>query len=1036
MSDQRLGSSEIEAVDALPEGYECLMGGEEMGALMRSMDWSKTPFGAVEQWSQSLRSTISICLNSRFPIAIYWGQNNLLLYNDAWRPILGDKHPWGLGRPAREVWSEIWETVGPEFAKVLTTGKGVFHHDELLEMNRFGYTEECYFDYTFNPIQGEKGGVDGVLNIVTETTYRVLGDRRARLLRDVAAKTGIAKTAEEACDVMIIALQADPDDIPFASLYLVDEHQVRLCAGDSIANQQTVIHLDQSDDWMIAEVARSNEVRVIDHLVDRFGAISGKLWEEPIQKAIVVPIAATGQTKPAAVLVAGVSPRLELNENYHDFFAQVAGQISTAIANARAYEEERKRAEQLAELDRAKTVFFSNVSHEFRTPLALMLGPAEDALREAEGEQRDRLDMIHRNALRLQKLVNTLLDFSRIEAGRIEAVYEPTDLAVLTADLAGMFRSLVERSGLKLRVDCEPLSELAYVDREMWEKIVLNLLSNAFKFTFEGEIAVSVRETGDRIALQVRDTGTGIPESELPHVFERFHRVKGAKGRSYEGSGIGLSLVQELVRLHGGTIEVSSIANEGTCFTVSIPTGCEHLPNDRISSRRHLASTATGATPFVEEALRWLPSRPSEQSETVASEIPVIGTVKSVTPARIVLADDNADMRDYLTRLLNQQYEVEAFPDGAAALQAIRQQIPDLVLSDVMMPEMDGFELLQALRHPPEGSELQAELKTRELPVILLSARAGEEARIEGLAAGADDYLTKPFSARELLARVEATLKLSRLRQEALQREQALRSTSEAAQQKAESAYRRIDQLLESMSDAFIALDKDWHIIYQNATAERINEKPRSEVLGKTLWEEWPASIGSIAEQQYRRAFAERIPVHFEQHYYEPPDHDVWLEVHAYPFEEGLGIFYRDISDRKHAEQALRESEARFRQLTDSAPMLVWMSGTDKLCHYFNQSWLKFTGRTIEQETGHGWVEGVHPEDYDRCLQIYSDSFDQRIPFEMDYRLKRFDGEYRWIYDTGVPRFTPDGEFLGYIGSCVDVHDRKMAEQQKEQLLA
>lgn len=1027
VSEQR--SSKIGALDALPEGYECLMGGEEMGALMRSLDWSSTPFGAVEHWSQSLRSTISICLNSRFPIAIYWGKDHLLLYNDAWRPILGDKHPWGLGRPAREVWAEIWEAIAPGFATVLTTGKGIFYTDERLLMHRFGYTEECYFDYTFNPIQGEKGVVDGVLNIVSETTYRVLNDRRARLLRDVAAKTGMAKTAEEACEVLITALQADPADIAFSMLYLVDDTQARLCATDRIVDSPAIVDLSAADDWMIAEVVRSSTPQVIDNFAARFGAISEKHWQDPIQKAIVLPIAATGQSKPAGVLVAGVSPRLELNENYRDFFTQVAGQISIAIANARSYEEERKRAEQLTELDRAKTVFFSNVSHEFRTPLALMLGPAEDALQDAEGEQRDRLALIHRNALRLQKLVNTLLDFSRIEAGRIEAVYEPTDLAVLTADLAGMFRSLVERAGLKLRVECEPLSQPAYVDREMWEKIVLNLLSNAFKFTFEGEIAVILGSDHDRIQLQVCDTGTGIPEAELAQVFERFHRVKGAKGRSYEGSGIGLSLVQELIKLHGGTIAAASMVNQGTCFTVSIPTGYEHLPSERIAAHRTLVSTATRATSYVEEASRWLPETPSE---TVPSDIPVVTAVARSTSARIVLADDNADLRDYLTRLLSQQYEVEAVPDGAAALRAIHRHMPDLVLSDVMMPEMDGFELLQTLRYPPEESEQN----TRELPVILLSARAGEEARIEGLAAGADDYLTKPFSARELLARVEATLKLSQLRQEALQREQALRSTSEAAQQQAEAAFRRIDQLLESMSEAFIALDPDWRIIYQNATAEYINKKPRSEVLGKTLWEEWPALIGSAADYHYRLAFREQIPVHFEYHYYEPPNHNVWLEVHAYPFEEGLGIFYRDISDRKHAEAALRESEARFRHLADAAPMLVWMSGTDKLCSYVNQSWLNFTGRTIDEELGDAWAERVHPDDRNDCLEIYNSAFESHQRFEMDYRLKRFDGEYRWIYDVGTPRFTPDGEFLGYIGSCVDIHDRKMAEQQKEQVLA
>ncbi|MER3435324.1 MAG: histidine kinase, partial [Leptolyngbya sp. ERB_1_1] len=497
------------------------MGGEEMGLLMRSYDWSNTPFGAVEQWTQSLRSTLSICLNSRFPIAIYWGTENLLLYNDAWRPIIGDKHPWALGRPAREVWSEIWNTIGPELTGVLATGKGTFHNDELLSMRRFGYTEECYFDYTFNPIQGEKGVVDGIINIVSETTYRVLNDRRARLLREVASKTGSAKTAEEACALMISTLQSDRADIPFSLLYLIDADgkRARLCRGAAIVDNHSisssVIDLDAEDDWLVATAARSAKPQIIHHLVTRFGHIAGSPWAEPPQKAVILPIAATGQSKIAGVLVAGVSPRLELDENYRDFFSQVAGQIAIAIANAQSYEQERQRAEQLAELDRAKTVFFSNVSHEFRTPLTLMLGPTEDALREAQdSEQRDRLELIHRNALRLQKLVNTLLDFSRIEAGRIEAVYEPTDLTTLTMDLAGMFRSTIERAGLGFRVECDALLEPAYVDREMWEKIVLNLLSNAFKFTLEGEIALELHADDKQIQLEVCDTGTGIPASE------------------------------------------------------------------------------------------------------------------------------------------------------------------------------------------------------------------------------------------------------------------------------------------------------------------------------------------------------------------------------------------------------------------------------------------------------------------------------------------------------------------------------------------
>ena len=435
--------------------------------------------------------------------------------------------------------------------------------------------------------------------------------------------------------------------------------------------------------------------------------------------------------------------------------------------------------EALAELDRAKTVFFSNISHEFRTPLSLILAPVEDMLssRSLSVSEREQLELVHRNSLRLLKLVNNLLDFSRIEAGRMQAVYEPIDLASFTAELASVFRSAVESAGLSFKVDCPKLEQPVYVDREMWEKIVLNLLSNAFKYTFTGEIAVRLQAVSDgreanrlrhRVQLTVCDTGAGISAEELPHLFERFHRVQGARSRTHEGSGIGLALVQELVKLHGGTVDVSSFLNEGTTFTVTIPTGSAHLPSKQLSATSNLQSTAINAAPYVEEAWRWLP-----EVGTVDITSPQ-SSAKCSSKSRILLADDNTDLRDYVKRLLSPVYEVEAVADGAAALIAVRERMPDLVLTDVMMPRLDGFELLR---------ELRAEPLTKELPIILLSARAGEESSVEGLETGADDYLIKPFSARELLARVRANLEMSRVRQEAVRRVEAERAFLEAVLQ-------------------------------------------------------------------------------------------------------------------------------------------------------------------------------------------------------------------------------------------------------------
>ncbi|HEX6777252.1 MAG TPA: ATP-binding protein, partial [Ktedonobacterales bacterium] len=770
--DQQFPSSSVLSTDRL------FADGGEMGERMRAMDWASTPVGPVETWPQSLKTLASTGLRSRFPIVMWWKQQHYTtFYNDAYIPVLGKtKHPGWLGRSGKECWQEIWPTIGPMLEGVFSTGQPTWSEDLLLVLDRNLPREEGYFTFSYSAIPGETGGVDGIFCAVAETTERVLSERRLRTLRDLSSRASEARSAEEACEIAAELLAQNTADIPFALLYLLDRDRTvaHLAACSSIApgSQAAVPTIPlaspaQANLWPLAMAAHQTKPLLVNLSEEDFGALPGGPWPESPDSALILPVLEPGQHQVTGFLVVGVNPRRMLDTAYQDFFQLVAGHVATAVANARAYEEERRRAEALAELDRAKTAFFSNVSHEFRTPLTLMLGPLEDLLAGNSLAPRihEQLALMQRNGLRLLKLVNTLLDFSRIEAGRAQAVYAPTDLAALTADLASVFRSLIEKAGLRLLIDCPPLAEPAYVDREMWEKIVLNLLSNAFKFTFAGEIAISLRQMGRQVELTVRDTGVGIAPDEIPRLFERFHRVQGARSRTHEGSGIGLALVQELAQLHGGTISVESQPGVGTTFTIAIPLGTAHLPADRIQASRTLASTALGAAPFVEEAQRWLPADLLDGDpiqEWLAQESPSSPPFRLKElqghPARILLADDNADLRDYLRRLLGERYEVEAVGDGAAARRAARSRPPDLVLADVMMPELDGFGLLRELRADP---------RTRAVPVILLSARAGEEATIEGLAAGADDYLVKPFSAREMLARVESCLQMTQLRQEA-----------------------------------------------------------------------------------------------------------------------------------------------------------------------------------------------------------------------------------------------------------------------------
>lgn len=798
--------------EASPE-VSFLAGGGDMGALMRAHDWASTPLGRPDAWPQSLRTTVSTCLNCAFPILVWWGPDLVKIYNDAYTQILGSKHPHALGRPGRDVWPEIWDVIGPMLDTVLTRGEPTRAEDLLLPLERHGYAEECYFSFSYSPIHDESGAVGGVFCPVIETTDRVIGERRLRLLGDLAqSAAGPASPEDFARAAMTCMANGGLRDFVFAALYLQDNTEPLRPIGTAGIPEGTNPALFDGAAWQVDDVIATGTSRILNNLRTRFAALADGAWALFPERALILPLDA-GTGRRLGALVVGLSFHRPLEE-LRDFAELAAGQIASGLAKARAYEEERRRAEALAELDRAKTVFFSNVSHEFRTPLTLMLGPIEEILAKPEADLaadiRETLDRAHRSTLRLQKLVDSMLDFSRIEAGRMDAAYVPTDIAQMTAELASSYESLTERAGLRLTIACEPLPSPVYLDRDMWEKVVFNLLSNAFKFTLAGEIRVMTGLSADGCAAEVTvaDTGIGIPAEALPRLFERFYRVEETRGRSIEGSGIGLAMVRELVQLHGGTIRVASVPGEGSSFVVSIPLGSDHLATARLGADQlgpvqvgpayrpagHLAAAhpprhTPGHPPehppehppgsrvvedtrtsrsgrrsamFLSEAERWLPLEPvtnSEQADAApASRHPGFqaASSRSVNAGHVLVADDNADMRGYIERLLaNAGFSVQAVADGQSALDAALRRAPDLVLTDVMMPRLDGFALLSALRGDP---------RTAHLPVVLLSARAGDDARIEGLQAGADDYLVKPFNARELVARVEGNIRLARQR--------------------------------------------------------------------------------------------------------------------------------------------------------------------------------------------------------------------------------------------------------------------------------
>jgi GAF domain-containing protein len=418
-----------------------LAGAGEMGVLVRSIDWEKTPLGPLTEWPQSLRTTMSICLNSKFPIAVYWGPEYLMLYNQSLVPMVGPKkHPGALGQKANVVLAEIWDIIEPLLRHVRTTGEATWSEDLMLPLARTGKPEESYFTFTYSPIRDEAGQVGGVFCAVVETTAKVIEGRRLRLLNALAEGAQSA-TASTACAHAATEITRASKDVPFALLYLLDESggavlsgAANIVAGSALA--PTILRPGDASPWSCGIEGEGQRVL---SLPEAPGGARG---------AIILPIEHSSGGRRFGFIVAGLSTMLSDSESYALFHALLSSSISRAVGSASSLEEERRRAEELASIDRAKTTFFSNVSHEFRTPLTLILGATEEAIaastRALEGPE---LDRVHRNALRLLKLVNTLLDFSRIEAGRVKARFQPTDLSLFTADLASAFRSLVERAG-------------------------------------------------------------------------------------------------------------------------------------------------------------------------------------------------------------------------------------------------------------------------------------------------------------------------------------------------------------------------------------------------------------------------------------------------------------------------------------------------------------------------------------------------------------------------------------------------------------
>jgi signal transduction histidine kinase/serine phosphatase RsbU (regulator of sigma subunit)/DNA-binding NarL/FixJ family response regulator len=736
-----------ESKDLPPDLAAAVALGGEMGRRFAEFDWTAHPLGPPQSWPKQVRSAVALVLTSRFPIVLWLDTEELfLVYNDAYIQILDDRHPEALGQRGQYAWWDVWQAVKPMIASVIATGEATWSYDLMLPMMTAGRRRERYFTFTYSPLIGDDGKTYGIFCPSFETTERVLSERRLHLLNAVASAVMDTNAIDAAAKATVATCAEQPADVPFVAAYIGDP-----ATGDCTLRAATPAVLPLLPKTL-AKLTKSaavprmrSEMAVIDDVAAMIAGIHQALADASPDQALLLPL---GEGAAAGALLVGTSPLCALDDQYIGFCQLLADQLSSAMASAVSYEQQRQRADALAELDHTKTAFLTNVSHEFRTPLTLLLGPLDDALSDsAPGSVlSNQLRTARRNAGRLQRLVDSLLDFSRIEAGRATASPICVDVGALTADIAASFAELCERAGLELVVDCHPA--VADVDPGMWETIMLNVLSNAVKYTLTGSITVTTHSDTAFCHIMIRDTGVGISEADLKRLGERFFRAGGADGRSVEGTGIGLSLVQGLVELQHGTVDFTSALGRGTAVAIRLPRSVHGKPVDH--SPAGLLDNS-----YVVEADQWVMSRPTPAEDTAP-----------VTDDRqlVLVADDNADMRAHLERVLSPRWRTVLVADGQEGIETARKLRPDAVVTDVMMPRLDGFEFTAAIRADP---------RLAATPVLMLSARAGAEAISEGYSGGADDYLPKPFTSKDLIDRVAARLS-------AVARERANRRSSDA----------------------------------------------------------------------------------------------------------------------------------------------------------------------------------------------------------------------------------------------------------------
>ncbi len=688
-----------------------LEGGGETGALARRLDWSKTPLGPPESWPAALKAIVGVMLRSRHPMFLWWGPELIQIYNDAYVPGFGEgKHPAAMGQRGRDCWSEIWPIIGPQIDAVMSHARSTWNEDQYVPVWRNQRIEETYWTYGYSPVFSDDGSVGGTFVVCSETTGRVVAERRHQALRALAKSTTPALAPTDVLAAACDLFDGTAKDVPFALVYVCDR-----TTGEPVLWRSVGLGPEQR---MAADAACRSKLAVSANRgpID-LGAsmqrvtLPGRPWPEPSTSAFVASLS-DGRAQPSGFVVTGLSPRLPFDASYRDHLMQVAEHVSLVLTRIETYRVREvaaaERDDLLRELEaanRAKDEFLAMLGHELRNPLSPIV-TALELLRRRDGGTTREGEIIERQVGHLVRLVDDLLDVSKITRGKIVLRKEPLEIAVAIAKAVEIASDLFEQRRHRLTIDVPAEGLRVEGDVVRLAQVVANLLTNAARYTEPGgDIALRATADGGEVVVTVKDSGEGIARDLLGRIFDIFVQGQRSRDRKEGGLGLGLALVKSLVELHGGTATARSDGpGKGSEFEIRLP-----------------ATTRA--------------------ARTEAARVPSAASVRS--PRRVLVVDDNVDSAELLREMLEWVgHEVAVAHDGPSALAVAEQFVPDIALLDIGLPVMDGYELGRRLHAMPQGARCR---------LIALSGYGQDRDRARSRASGFETHLVKPIESTELL---------------------------------------------------------------------------------------------------------------------------------------------------------------------------------------------------------------------------------------------------------------------------------------------